>query len=215
MAFQKPTLEVRPSAFGANRHEHTARSRCGNGRRHAVCRARISENPNALTDRPKLVLHVHLQLSMDTHRGKPCVTRLLESFEEQRTVDVALQYVRVEVVTFDTCCVGEGDVANAQGGELRPESTQDLWPGERQQHIDTGPVRSIAFEGAVQDNPVIVEITDGADAEGTVDDADPYRTAGCRSEYRTHVRGLHAPEDRTAIHHLAWLEQNQIHSRCN
>ena len=87
---------------------------------------------------------------MNGHDGETCVASLLESFNEQRSEARRRDYVRVEIVPFDSRGVRQDNPANANGGQLRPQSSQHLGAGKREQHIDGWAFRCGGLERATQ-----------------------------------------------------------------
>ncbi len=140
------------------------------------------------------------------------VARLLQSFEQQRPVAGGLQQVGVEVVPLDPRGVGQDDAANAQRGELRPETPKDLRTGDGQQQVDSGANRGGA-EGALERDAATLGRQDAARAAAAIHDADAKGLLGHDAKHGQQVTGAGVVESRPPVGvQFVGLEQQQVHS---
>ena len=128
---------------------HALRHSLPQDRTHRARRRRIChQTATILKQTVQLILDQHPELPMDGDAGQASVARLLQPFDQKRTVALRRQDVRVEIVSFDARRVGQDDSPHAERRDLRPEPPHDLRTRKREHEVDTRLWRNARVEHA-------------------------------------------------------------------
>ena len=138
-------------------------------------RGRIGHDANSRPEQPiEVILDQDPKLPVDGNDRQPSIARLLQAFNQQGTVGLGREDVRVEVVALDLLGVGQDDLADAERRDLRPETPHHFRPRNSEQQVDARPRRNVGFERAAEDDGVALDRLHSGEAARSVEQANPH-----------------------------------------
>src|SRR5690349_19786137 len=128
MRGEEVQLEGVPATFRTDRQQDTLVTAAERARDRGAS-ARIGDEPNARRKQiVEVILNEDPELAVNGNLRQSGVTRLLQPFDQQRTIARRGQDVRVEVVALDAAGVRQDDLSDPECGKLCPQSAKHLWP---------------------------------------------------------------------------------------
>jgi hypothetical protein len=160
----------------------------------------------------QVILDKDPELPVNGDRRQPRITCLLKAFDEQRTVRLFSQDVRVEVVTFDAFGVGQDDLPDTECRELCPQASHHFRARQSKQHIDLWTWGNCGFELAAQRDASVSHRGHCAHPERTVQHSDSNRLSRRHVQHVEQMRRARIRQsDALRVDAIVLVEQQQVH----